>query len=97
MQHKCFPCCSVLQTILICVTAQMCRKMLLDKSCWVAQLKKVLSGNTEATIFVESLQNDVDASGAISREQFEELCSSLGPRIVKTMEQVRTRMRWSST
>ena len=56
---------------------------------WVgAQLKKVLSGNTEATIFVESLQNDVDASGAISRDAFEALCEPLVNRIVKPMQQV---------
>jgi len=49
----------------------------------------VLSGNTEATIFVESLQNDVDASGKITREEFEALCEPLAARIVKPMQQVR--------
>lgn len=55
------------------------------------QLKKVLSGNAEGTIHVESLQDDKDASGRISREEFEQLSVSLVDSFVKPVTQVNTR------
>jgi len=54
----------------------------------VPQLKKVLSANAEATITVESLANDLDVSGKMTREEFEELAKPLASRIRKPLEKV---------
>ena len=53
------------------------------------QLKKVLSANAEATIHVECLMNDVDVSGAMTREAFEGLIQPLIDRIKTTCAKVR--------
>lgn len=55
--------------------------------CW-PQLKKVLSANAEATIHVECLMNDVDVSGSMTREVFEELIQPLIDRIKITCAKV---------
>ena len=47
------------------------------------QLKKVLSANAEARITVESLGEDVDASGAMTREDFEEMAKPLLARLTE--------------
>jgi heat shock 70kDa protein 4 len=47
------------------------------------QLKKVLSANAEARITVESLGEDVDASGAMTREDFEEMAKPLLTRLTE--------------
>lgn len=52
------------------------------------QLKKVLSANAEATIHVECLMNDVDVSGSMTREVFEELIQPLIDRIKITCAKV---------
>jgi heat shock protein 4 len=45
------------------------------------KLKKILSANSQAPISVESLMDDVDCKGMMSREQFEKLCAPLFERI----------------
>jgi heat shock protein 4 len=50
------------------------------------KLKKVLSANAEATITVESLANDLDVSGKMTREEFEELAKPLAERIRKPLQ-----------
>ena len=52
------------------------------------QLKKVLSANAEATIQVESLAEDLDVSGKMTREEFEELAKPLGARITAPLQRV---------
>ena len=52
------------------------------------QLKKVLSANAEATINVESLTEDIDVSGRMSREEFEQLAAPLAARIPATLQKV---------
>ncbi|KAL1405990.1 adenyl-nucleotide exchange factor sse1 [Vanrija albida] len=51
------------------------------------RLKKVLSANSEGPINVESIMNDVDASGSLKREQFEELIGDLLKRFNQPLEQ----------
>lgn len=51
------------------------------------KLKKVLSGNAEAVIHVESLQDDKDASGSMTRELFEQLSGPLIERFSKPLQQ----------
>jgi heat shock protein 4 len=51
------------------------------------RLKKVLSANSEGPINVESIMNDVDASSALSREQFEGLIGNLLDRFNKPLEE----------
>ena len=53
-----------------------------------AQLKKVLSANSEATLHVESLVNDLDVSGVMNRDQFEELIQPLIGRIKAVLDKV---------
>ncbi|KDN44571.1 putative heat shock protein Hsp88 [Tilletiaria anomala UBC 951] len=50
------------------------------------RLKKVLSANAVAPINVESLMNDVDASGQLKREEFEELIAPLLDRVTAPLE-----------
>ncbi|QEU61172.1 Sse2/Sse1 [Kluyveromyces lactis] len=45
------------------------------------KLKKVLSANTAAPLNIESVMNDVDVSSQLSREELEELVSSLLERV----------------
>ena len=45
------------------------------------QLKKILSANSEAPINVESLQNDVDGSGMMTRDAFEEMAKPVLDRL----------------
>lgn len=52
----------------------------------VEKLKKILSANANAPISVESIMNDVDASGSLSREQFEELIAPLLEKTVQPLE-----------
>ncbi|GAB4818888.1 hypothetical protein N2152v2_005934 [Parachlorella kessleri] len=46
------------------------------------KLKKILSANSEAPINVESLQNDVDASGMMTRDVFEEMSKPVLDRLL---------------
>lgn len=55
------------------------------------QLKKVLSANPEAPINVECLQNDVDASGIMTRDIFEELAKPVLDRLLAPLQKVRGR------
>ena len=48
----------------------------------------MLSANAEATIHVECLMNDVDVSGSMTRETFEELIQPLTDRIKITCAKV---------
>jgi heat shock 70kDa protein 4 len=50
------------------------------------RLKKVLSANALAPINVESIMNDVDAAGALKREEFEELIKPLLERVTDPLE-----------
>jgi len=51
------------------------------------KLKKVLSANSDAPINVESIMNDIDASGKLSRDQMEELVAGVLSRIPLPIEQ----------
>ena len=48
----------------------------------------MLSANSEATLHVESLINDLDVSGVLNRDQFEELIQPLIGRIKAVLEKV---------
>ncbi|EAU90789.1 heat shock protein [Coprinopsis cinerea okayama7 len=50
------------------------------------KLKKILSANTEAIINVESIQNDVDATSKLTREELEQLIAPLLDRIQAPIE-----------
>lgn len=50
------------------------------------KVKKVLSANAEAPLNVESIMNDVDASGRISREDYEKLIAGVLDRITAPIE-----------
>ncbi|KAL7419258.1 adenyl-nucleotide exchange factor sse1 [Cryptotrichosporon argae] len=50
------------------------------------RLKKILSANAEAPINVESIMNDVDASGSMKREEFEQLTEHLLERVAVPLE-----------
>ncbi|MCJ1309566.1 adenyl-nucleotide exchange factor sse1 [Agyrium rufum] len=51
------------------------------------KMKKVLSANAQAPLSIESLMNDVDVSGLMKREQFEELVKPLLDRATVPIEQ----------
>jgi heat shock protein 4 len=51
------------------------------------KLKKVLSANTDAPINVESIMNDVDAAGKLSREEMEGLIAGVLERIQAPIKQ----------
>merc|ERR1712137_181976 len=51
------------------------------------RLKKVLTTNPEAPLYVESIMNEVDAKGFIKREQFEQLSAPLLERIDKVIQE----------
>lgn len=53
----------------------------------VEKLKKVLSANAQATLNVESIMNDVDASSALSREELEKLVAPLLDRTEAPLQQ----------
>jgi heat shock protein 4 len=50
------------------------------------KLKKVLSANSDAPLNVESIMNDVDAAGKLSRDQLEELVAGVLARIPVPIE-----------
>lgn len=52
------------------------------------KLKKVLSANTEASLNVESIMNDIDASSKLTRERYEELIAPVLDRIPGPLSQV---------
>jgi hypothetical protein len=52
-------------------------------------MKKVLTTNSEAPINVECIMNDVDASGLITREVFEEAATPVLDRLLSPIKQVR--------
>lgn len=54
------------------------------------KVKKVLTTNSEAPINVESLMNDVDAHGVISREQFEEEAAGVLNRLLAPVQKALT-------
>lgn len=58
------------------------------------QLKKVLSANPEATINVECIMNDIDVSGKMTRDLFEEKSASVLQRARAPLQKVRTIMCW---
>lgn len=51
------------------------------------KMKKILSANAQAPINIESLMNDVDASGMLKREELEELVKPLLERATGPLEQ----------
>lgn len=61
----------------------------------VEKLKKVLSANPQAPISVESVMNDVDASGVLKREELEELIKPMLDRVTVPLEQVLNEARLS--
>ena len=52
------------------------------------QLKKVLSSIPETMLNVECLMNDVDVSGKMTRDKFEELSQSILDRVKLPLQQV---------
>ena len=52
------------------------------------QLKKVLSSIPETMLNVECLMNDVDVSGKMTRDKFEELSQSILARVKLPLQQV---------
>ena len=52
------------------------------------QMKKVLSANATASLSVESIMEDVDVRGKMTRDEFEELCGPVLQRVRKPLEQV---------
>ena len=52
------------------------------------QLKKVLSANPEATINVECIMNDIDVSGKMTRDLFEEKSASVLQRARDPLQKV---------
>ena len=53
----------------------------------VEKLKKVLSANAQAPLNVESVMNDVDASGMLKREELEELIKGMLDRVIAPLEE----------
>ncbi|KAI5851008.1 heat shock protein 70 family [Tricharina praecox] len=53
----------------------------------VEKLKKVLSANAQAPLNVESVMNDVDASGMLKREELEELIAPMLERVTAPLEE----------
>lgn len=51
------------------------------------KLKKVLSANQQAPISIESLMNDVDVKGSLTREELEKLVQPLLERVMIPLEQ----------
>ena len=51
------------------------------------KMKKILSANAQAPISIESLMNDVDVSGVLKRDEFEELLKPLLDRVTVPLEQ----------
>ena len=51
------------------------------------RLKKILSANAEATLSVESIMNDIDASSKLTREQLENLIAESLTRITGPIEE----------
>jgi heat shock protein 4 len=49
--------------------------------------KKILSANTQAPISIESVMNDVDVSGMITRQEFEAMCEPLLRRVQDPLAQ----------
>jgi len=52
----------------------------------VEKLKKILSANAQAPLSVESIMNDIDANGSLSREDFEGLIAPLLERTVAPLQ-----------
>lgn len=57
-------------------------------------MKKVLTTNPEAPINVECIMNDVDASGMITRDQFEEEAADVLGRLLVPVKKVRVCALW---
>ena len=53
----------------------------------VEKLKKVLSANAQSPLNVESVMNDIDASGVLKREELEELIAPMLERVTAPLEQ----------
>lgn len=53
----------------------------------VEKLKKILSANQQAPLNIESLMNDIDVTGMITRQEFEALIDPLLSKAVVPMEQ----------
>lgn len=56
------------------------------------QVKKVLTTNSEAPINVECLMNDVDASGMITHDVFEQKAAPVFARLVAPVQKVGPRV-----
>ena len=52
------------------------------------QMKKVLSANAQASLSVESLMNDIDVRGNMTRDDFEQLSQSVLERVRQPLQQV---------
>lgn len=52
------------------------------------QMKKVLSANAEASISVESIMNDVDVRGKMTRDDFEKMAQPLLSRVAQPLQTV---------
>ena len=59
-----------------------------DGHCWWEQMKKVLSANAQASLSVESLMDDIDVRGSMSRDHFEELARPVLERVRLPLQQV---------
>ena len=53
-------------------------------------MKKVLSANADASLSVESIMEDVDVRGKMSRDQFEEMSVPILNRVREPLQQVRS-------
>jgi len=62
-------------------------KALFRLSAAVEKLKKILSANAVAPLSVESIMNDVDASSALKREEFEALIAPVLERTLAPLEE----------
>ena len=56
----------------------------------VSKMKKVLSANSEAAISIECLMEERDMSAVVHRNQLEEMCSPLVPKMIAVIEQALT-------
>lgn len=52
------------------------------------QMKKVLSANAQASLSVESIMDDVDVRGTMTRDLFEEMSASVLQRVRQPLQQV---------
>ena len=59
-----------------------------EPACGAAQMKKVLSANADAGLSVESIMEDVDVRGKMSRTDFEAMSAPILDRVRGPLQQV---------